>query len=199
MNKTTCEISSSARGGDILSSPNQSQASSAVISCSTSVEHTPTNVDSCSTAVEHTPTNMSCSTSVGHNVNATSDPGFESESEFNHQKPKSGPKKKVQFSQEEVEDDTHDSLQPTSNTTSSNAQVRNVDVSYQKLNTRMYISKKYQATMCSKTVSEELVSIFGQKILEDIVQDIKESGMYTIISDDTSANNNTEFLTLGLR
>ena len=138
MTKTTCEISSSARGGDILSSPNQSQASSAVISCSTRVEHTPTNVDSCSTAVEHAPTN----------VNSTSDPGFESESEFNHQRPKSEPKKKVQFSQEEVDDDTQDSLQPTSNTTSSNVQVRNVDVSYQKLNTRMYISKKYQAAMC---------------------------------------------------
>ena len=109
MNKTTCEISSSARGGDILSSPNQSQASSAVISCSTAVEHNPTNVDSCSTSVEH-------------NVNATSNPGFESESESKHQKPKSGPKKKVQFSQEEVEDDTHDSLQRTSNTTTSNVQ-----------------------------------------------------------------------------
>ena len=121
MTKTTCEMSSSARGGDILSSQNQSHASSAVISCSTSVEH---------------------------NVSATSDPGFESESESKHQKPKSGPKKKVQFSQEEVEDDTQDNLQPTSNTTSSNVQVRNVDVSYQKLNTRMYISKKYQAAMC---------------------------------------------------
>ena len=90
MTKTTCEMSSSARGGDILSSPFQSQASSDVISCSTRVEHTPTNVDSCLTDVEHAPTN----------ANSTSDPGFESESEFNHQRPKSEPKKKVQFSQE---------------------------------------------------------------------------------------------------
>ena len=128
MNKAACEVRSSARGGNLLPSPNQSQASSAVISCSTSVEHTPTNVDSCSTSVEH-------------DANATPDPGFESGSKSKHQKPEPGPKKKVQFSQEEVEEDTHDSLQPTSNTTSSNVQVRNVDVSYQKLNTRMFISK----------------------------------------------------------
>ena len=111
MNKTACEVSSSARGGNLLSSPNQSQASSAVISCSTSVEHTPTNVDSCSTSVEH-------------NVNATPDPGLESEPKLEHQKPEPGPKKKVKFSQEEVEEEgTHDSLQPPSNVTSSNAQV----------------------------------------------------------------------------
>ena len=88
--------------------------------------------------MEHTPSN----------VNTPPDPGLESEPELEHQKPKPGSKKKVQFSQEEVEEDTHDGLQPTSNVTSSNAQVRNVDVSYQKLNTRMYISKKYQAAMC---------------------------------------------------
>ena len=124
MNKTTCEISSSARGGDILSSQSQSQASSDVINCSTRVEHAPTN------------------------TNSTSDPGFESESDFNHQRPKSEPKKKVQFSQEEMKDDPQDNLQPTSNTTTSNVQVRNVDYSYQKLNTRMFISKKYQSAMC---------------------------------------------------
>ena len=113
MTKTTCEMSSSARGGDISSSQSQSQSSSDVISCSTRVEHTPTNADSCLTDVEHAPTN----------ANSTSNPGFESESVFNHQRPKSEPKKKVQFSQEEMEGDPQDNLQPTSNPTSSNVQV----------------------------------------------------------------------------
>ena len=138
MTKTTCEMSSSARGGDISSSQSQSQSSSDVISCSTRVEHTPTNADSCLTNVEHAPTN----------TNSTSDPGFESESDFNHQRPKFEPKKKVHFSQEGMENDTQVNLQPTSNTTTSNVQVRNIDYSYQKLNTRMFISRKYQSAMC---------------------------------------------------
>ena len=152
MTKTTCEMSSSARGGDISSSQSQSQSSSDVISCSTRVEHTQTNADSCLTDVEHTPTNAdSCLTDVEHtptNTNSTSDPGFESESDFNHQRPKPEPRKKVHFSQEGMENDTKVNLQPTSNTTTSNVQVRNVDYSYQKLNTRMFISKKYQSAMC---------------------------------------------------
>ena len=125
MKKAACDVRSSAREGNLLPSPNQSQALSAVNSCSTSVEHNPSN------------------------VNTTPDPGLESEPKPEHQKPEPGSKKKVKFSQEEVEEEgTHDSLQPPSNVTSSTAQVRNVDISYQKLNTRLYISKKYQATMC---------------------------------------------------
>ena len=143
MNKAACEVRSSARGSNLLPSPNQSQASSAVISCSTSVEHTPSNVNSCSTSVQHNPSNVNSTSTT------TPDSGLKSEPKLEHQKPKPGSKKKVKFSQEEVEEEgTHESLQPPSNVTSSNAQVRNVDVSYQKLNTRMYISKKYQAAMC---------------------------------------------------
>ena len=99
-------------------------------------------MNSCSTSVQHNPSNVNSTSTT------TPDSGLKSEPKLEHQKPKSEPRKKVQFSQEEVEDDTHDNLQPTSNTTSSNVQVRNVDYSYQKLNTRMFISKKYQSAMC---------------------------------------------------
>ena len=85
MNKAPCEVRSSARGSNLLPSPIQSQASSAVISCSTSVQHNPSNVNSTSTT--------------------TPDSGLKSEPKLEHQKPKSEPRKKVQFSQEEVEDD----------------------------------------------------------------------------------------------
>ena len=118
MNKAACEVRSSARGSNLLPSPNQSQASSAVISCSTSVEHTPSNVNSCSTSVQHNPSNVN---STG---TTTPDSGLKSEPKLEHQKQKPGSKKKVKFSQEEVEEEgTHESLQPPSNVTSSNAQV----------------------------------------------------------------------------
>ena len=124
MKKAACDVRSSAREGILLPSPNQSQALSALNRCSTSVEHNPSNV---------TPP----------------DPGLESEPKPEPQKPEPESKKKVKFKQEEVEEEgTHNSLQPPSNVASSTAQVRNVDISYQKLNTRLYISKKYQATMC---------------------------------------------------
>ena len=112
MKKAACDVRSSAREGNLLTSPNQSQALSALNRCSTSVEHNPSN------------------------VNTPPDPGLESEPKPEPQKPEPESKKKVKFSQEEVEEEgTHNSLQPPSNVTSSTAQVRNVDVSYQKLKT----------------------------------------------------------------
>ena len=114
MKKAACDVRSSAREGILLTSPNQTQALSALNRCSTSVEHNPSN------------------------VNTPPDPD-----------PESGPGKKVKFKQEEVEEEGNPTnLQPPSNLTSSTAQVRNVDTSHQKLNTRQYISKKYQALMC---------------------------------------------------
>ena len=114
MKKAACDLRSSAREGILLTSPNQTQALSALNRCSTSVEHNPSN------------------------VNTPPDPD-----------PESGPGKKVKFKQEEVEEEgTPTNLQPPSNLASTTAQVRNVDISHQKLNTRLYISKKYQALMC---------------------------------------------------
>ena len=87
-----------------------------------------------------------------HNTSDTNTPpGLDPEPELKPE-PKPEPEKKVQFEREEEEEEiAPNNLPPSSNLASSTAQVRNLDISHQKLNTRLYISKKYQAMMCELT------------------------------------------------
>ena len=49
-----------------------------------------------------------------------------------------------------------------------------------------------------KTIQEEVLDIIGTTILNSIVSDVKQSGMFVLISDETTLHNR-QYLTLGLR
>ena len=56
--------------------------------------------------------------------------------------------------------------------------------------------KKISATIMGKEVQNEIISIFGNKIKDSVVESVKKSGFYTIISDECTAFN-SQYLTLG--
>ena len=59
-------------------------------------------------------------------------------------------------------------------------------------------NKKIRATFLGKDCQNQIIGIFGRKILEEVAAEVKEAGMFSIISDEGSANNK-QFLTVGVR
>ena len=113
-----------------MASPNQAQTMlSALNRCSTSAE-------------EHKTSNTNTHThSIPSSSSAQLPPDLDPE-----------PEKEDKFEQQHEEEEiAPNNLPPSSNLAPSTAQVRNLDISHQKLNTRLYISKKYQAMMCELT------------------------------------------------
>ena len=52
--------------------------------------------------------------------------------------------------------------------------------------------------MTSPLIQNELIGIIGKKIQQSVVNDVKDSGCYVLISDETTLHNR-QFLTLGVR
>ena len=58
--------------------------------------------------------------------------------------------------------------------------------------------RSQHGTYHSKIIQEEIIDIIGNTILQSIVKDVKESGCFVLIGDETTLYNR-QYLTLGLR
>ena len=72
------------------------------------------------------------------------------------------------------------------------------DIKIRKLNQSVQTSSKRVITMQSNQTQNEIINIFGTKILDQIIKEISQSQMFTLISDETSQGC-VQFLTVGVR